>query len=151
MLILYANGFVRSGWVNLHFVTLRYFGHSDDMWSNTVLTYGTDLWGARAYHLNFSNFSVNPSDNYTRWDGFPVRCLVYYVVGLFFVRSGHVSIGNGSLGYFGREGSVWPRTSTGFSSTTDANAYRLLISIKGVTPTTNTTRRFGYPVRCLVY
>ncbi len=34
---------------------------------------------ANAYYLNIDELNVNPSGNYTRWYGFPVRCLVILV------------------------------------------------------------------------
>lgn len=30
-----------------------------------------------AYYLNFDNSSINPASGYSRYRGFPVRCVVY--------------------------------------------------------------------------
>ncbi len=68
---------VRSGDVNLNNGALRVFGINGYGWSRISTAYGTGTWDAKAYYLNFNASGVNPSDNYVRWVGFPVRCLVY--------------------------------------------------------------------------
>ena len=68
--------FVRSGWVDLGTGVLGYLGLHSGSWSRIATIYGTSTWGAKAYYLRFDVTAVNPSNNYVRWGGFPVRCLV---------------------------------------------------------------------------
>ncbi len=70
--------FVRSGFVPLHIGSLRNFGINGYDWSRIATAYGTGTWDALAYDLAFNAGTVYPSGGpYHRWDGFPVRCLVY--------------------------------------------------------------------------
>ena len=69
--------FVRSGFVPLHTGALRGFGNGGYSWSRIAAVYGAGTWDAKAYNLDFSASGVNPSGDYVRWYGFPVRCLVY--------------------------------------------------------------------------
>ncbi len=67
--------FIRSGWVNLNTSALGYFGYNGFGWSRTAISYSSPT-SADAYNLGFAPSGVGPSNNYTRWRGFPVRCLV---------------------------------------------------------------------------
>jgi len=68
-----------------------------------------------------------------------------------FVRSGSISIADGSLRHFGREGNNWPGIASTYSSATDATTYTLYFGPSDVNPSNNRYHRFGFPVRCLVY
>ncbi len=68
--------FVRSGWVNLNNSTMRRFGHDGHGWSKNPTSYSSPT-SANTYNLAFTASGVNPSANYSRWYGLPVRCLVY--------------------------------------------------------------------------
>ena len=69
--------FVRSGDVVLNTGALRDFGVNGYGWSRSATVYGAGTWDAKAFYLYFGASGVNPSGNYVRWYGFPVRCLVY--------------------------------------------------------------------------
>ena len=69
--------FVRSGYVDLGTGAMRRFGVNGYGWSRIATVYGAGTWNARAFYLDFSASGVNPSGDYVRWYGFPVRCLVY--------------------------------------------------------------------------
>ncbi len=71
--------FVRSGFFNLDYGSLRNFGNGGWDWSRSSVAYSSDT-SAGAYYLLFNAGTVYPShgpDN--RWFGFPVRCLVILV------------------------------------------------------------------------
>ena len=68
--------FVRSGNVYLNTGALRGFNGSSRTWSNTAAKYSSDI-DALAYHLWFGVSIVPSAGPYDRYDGFPVRCLVY--------------------------------------------------------------------------
>ncbi len=68
--------FVRSGWLNLNNGALGYFGNGGDYWSEVAMGYGTGTWSAIAYYFRFGPSIVYPSSYYSRFFGFPVRCLV---------------------------------------------------------------------------
>ena len=70
------SGFVRSGGVNLVNGSLRDFGYHGFGWSRIAKTYSSPT-SANAYSLYFNPSGVYPSANYNRWNGRPVRCLVY--------------------------------------------------------------------------
>ncbi len=70
-------GFVRSGTVDLNTGALRNFGVNGYDWSRIATVHGAGTWAARAYYLYFNASGVDPSSNYVRWYGLPVRCLVY--------------------------------------------------------------------------
>ena len=70
-----------------------------------------------------------------------------------FVRSGGISVANGSLGYFGIVGHNWSGTVANYADTTSSNttAYYLNFSASGVNPSVGPYNRLsGLPVRCLV-
>ena len=70
--------FVRSGNVNLNIGALRNFGLNGRGWSRSAGGWSNnDTWSANAYWFEFTASGVNPSGNNARWDGLPVRCLVY--------------------------------------------------------------------------
>ncbi len=72
------NIFVRSGYVEMNRNTLRYFGIYGRMWSQTAALYNTVNSEINAYFLHFNVPDTAPSGGpYHRWEGFPVRCLVY--------------------------------------------------------------------------
>ncbi len=68
--------FVRSGWINLNNSALRSFGFDGDGWSRVASTYSSPT-SATAYYLYFNPSDVGSSRSNPRWQGFPVRCLVY--------------------------------------------------------------------------
>ena len=68
--------FVRSGGVWLYGSSLKAFGYNDNIWSNTAIDYGSDLWDSIAHVLFFNASGVAPSNGGNRYYGFPVRCLV---------------------------------------------------------------------------
>ncbi len=69
--------FVRSGRVGLVRGALRGYGESGWGWSRSAVAYGSAT-SANAYPLYFGPSVVYPSHGpYDRWDGYPVRCLVY--------------------------------------------------------------------------
>ena len=61
--------FVRSGYVILGHGQARYAGEYGYGWSRTAYS------SANAYDLYMYTTSVNPSDYYLRYYGFPLRCL----------------------------------------------------------------------------
>ncbi len=69
--------FVRSGNIVLSAGELTLAGHYGRAWSNTAAGYGPSSWDA-AYYFIFDTWASYPSHGpNNRWDGFPVRCLVY--------------------------------------------------------------------------
>ena len=69
--------FVRSGNVSLYLGALRGYGESGWGWSRSAVAYGSAT-SATAYPLYFNPSVVNPSNGPNhRWNGVPVRCLVY--------------------------------------------------------------------------
>ena len=69
--------FVRSGWVDLAYNSLKYVGRNGYSWSNIASDYHLSSYDT-AYELSFNLSGVNSSDNSKhRSYGFPVRCLVY--------------------------------------------------------------------------
>ena len=71
-----AHIFVRSGGIDLNYNFLRVFGRHGSNWSTTTSSYQIN-YIATAYRLSFTPADFNPSDNFNRAHGFPVRCLVY--------------------------------------------------------------------------
>ncbi len=72
--------FVRSGDINLNNGSLRDFGFGGYLWSASAAVYGVGTWSSKMYYLGFFPSEIHPSHNMLyRWNGFPVRCLVYYV------------------------------------------------------------------------
>ena len=71
----------------------------------------------------------------------------------YFVRSGDVGLGNGSLRNFGRNGNGWSRSAMAYGvGTWAANAYRLAFDPSTVYPSYGPDARwYGIPVRCLGY
>ena len=67
--------FVRSGGIDLNYNFLRVFGRHGSNWSTTTSNYQIN-YIATAYRLSFTPVDFNPSDNFNRAHGFPVRCLV---------------------------------------------------------------------------
>ncbi len=138
--------------------SLRHSGSVGYDWSRVATVYGAGTWDARAYGLYFNASGVDPSVNYVRWYGFPVRCLVILVlvcVGelepLYFVRSGSVDLNNGSLGRFGSYGHGWSHIATAYGTGTwDTRAYYLYFITSDVNSSGNYVRWVGLPVRCLV-
>ncbi len=72
---------------------------------------------------------------------------------LYFVRSGDVGLGNGSLRNFGSPGRDWSRSAVAYGvGTWAANAYYLEFDAGTVYPSFGPYgRSYGFPVRCLVY
>ena len=60
--------------------SMRHFGYSGNGWSQTTIDYKTGRWDRTAYYLSFDASDINSSNSDARWFGFPVRCLVYYVI-----------------------------------------------------------------------
>ena len=72
-----APAFVRSGNIGLNYSSLRYLGRNGFVWSSINITYSTST-SATAYLLSFNISGINTSGGLNnRWDGLPVRCLVY--------------------------------------------------------------------------
>jgi len=59
--------------------TLRYLGEREYMWSRSASVYADATLG-QARTLDLYSQSVDPSGDNTRWHGFPVRCLVYWLI-----------------------------------------------------------------------
>ncbi len=58
--------------------TLRYFGVYGRGWSKTAVSYTINISEINAYFLHISDLDTAPSGGpYQRWEGYPVRCLVY--------------------------------------------------------------------------
>lgn len=70
--------FVRSGRIDLGSGILRHFGDHGFGRSGTAVTYSSPT-SAYAYNFTFTGWTAYPSDNYYRYIGFPVRCLVILV------------------------------------------------------------------------
>ncbi len=71
---------------------------------------------------------------------------------LYFVRSGWVFLGFGSLRDSGNAGYDWSRTSVAYSSATSANSYWFEFTASEYRPSLGPVHRWhGIPVRCLVY
>ena len=68
--------FVRSGMIYLSYGSLRDLNFTGYGWPNIAKGYSSAI-SANAYYLRFNSSIVRPSDNYHRYFGFPVRCLVY--------------------------------------------------------------------------
>ena len=62
---------VRSGYVNINSGRLRYSGLGGYGWSSRANS--SDL--RNAYRLSFDTSGVAPSNDLSRWNGFPLRCL----------------------------------------------------------------------------
>lgn len=68
---------VRSGYVDLNYGSLRFFGIPGYGWSSSSVAF-TSVISATAYDISFDTSSVYPSDGpYDRWRGFSIRCLAY--------------------------------------------------------------------------
>lgn len=63
---------VRSGYVNVNLAILRNAGQNGYDWSSRAYSTTTNV-----YNLKFDASTVNPSNNSNRYNGFPLRCLVY--------------------------------------------------------------------------
>ena len=71
---------------------------------------------------------------------------------LYFVRTGNVHLGYGSLRFSGDVGYGWSRTSVAYSSATSANSYWFEFASSESRPSYGPYPRWlGVPVRCLVY
>ena len=66
---------VRSGRIDLGSGVLRHLGDHGGR-SGTAVTYSSPT-SAYAYNFTFTGWTAYSSDNYYRYIGFPVRCLVY--------------------------------------------------------------------------
>ena len=76
---------------------------------------------------------------------------VWYT-GYIFVRSGDVTLNDGSLRDFGLAGNGWSRVATVYGAGTwDTRAYYLYFITSDVNSSGNYVRWVGLPVRCLVY
>ncbi len=64
--------FVRSGSIDLPHASLRYGGRHASDWSDTT------TGNLQAHYLVINESTTTPSGGpYGRWNGYPVRCLVY--------------------------------------------------------------------------
>lgn len=63
---------VRSGDVDLGYISLRDVGNNSYDWSDTAYSNANN-----AYHLAFTNTSTFPSYYYARWHGYSVRCISF--------------------------------------------------------------------------
>ena len=69
--------FVRSGFVDLYYGSLRAFGIYGYGWSSSSVAF-TSVTSATAYGLHFNASGVYPSYGPdARWLAFPIRCLAY--------------------------------------------------------------------------
>ena len=69
----------------------------------------------------------------------------------YFVRSGNISLNNGSLRDSGLIGYDWSRTSVAYYSATSANSYWFDFNASESRPSYGPySRWYGFPVRCLV-
>ncbi len=71
-------GLARSGSVYLDYSSARHLGLSGYAWTRSLAGYILPT-KAFSYYLDFNNSGINPSNNYVRWSGLPVRCLVYWL------------------------------------------------------------------------
>jgi len=67
--------FVRSGSVDLAYNFLRVFGRYGSGWSSVFSDYLSN-YTAMAYRLSITITELDPSTDFNRSNGFPVRCLV---------------------------------------------------------------------------
>ena len=69
--------FVRSGFVDLYYGSLRAFGIYGYGWSSSSVAF-TSVTSATAYYLGFNASGIGSSHGpNARWVGFPIRCLAY--------------------------------------------------------------------------
>ena len=88
--------------------------------------------------------SVEPSNFYARWHGFPLPASNIISLPLAFVRSGYIHLAEGYLNYVGYSGYDWSRVSS-----SDIYAYYLTLSPSNATPSYPYFRWLSFPLRCL--
>lgn len=67
---MFANAFVRGGSVSLWRGVVRDLGYISSHWSNTDYSETSDV-----YKQGFDSVKIFPANNYSRANGFSVRCL----------------------------------------------------------------------------
>ena len=145
--------FVRSGTVTLQYGSLRDSHYIGSNWSSISFTYNNNT-SADSYILDYHATSVRPSFNPgTRWTGFPVRCLVYWLEKrktLYFVRSGGQDLSVGTLRNAGINNVQWSNISSHYTNLNQSRSYSCAIVELQTMPSNTNERQVGFPVRCLV-